>query len=157
VYRELPPIGIRRRVNRKICPFGGDYLVDVDEGIREEVRIFNEELNINTNASCEGHLPVKKVNAYVLGKISDDQRTLLHKYMKSIGKHCNKIDNIRKYDFIEKDYKLTFSLFDRCLKGQGNRFRINIRPDRPVKFQNRWDNIRKTGFKKAINILKQIF
>ena len=104
VFSKLPPIGIRKRVSRKICPFGGDYLIDVDEGIKEEVRILNEELNITTNASCEGHLPVKEVNAYILGKISDNQGKLLHRHMETIGKYCYLEDGVRKYIFSEKDY-----------------------------------------------------
>jgi hypothetical protein len=157
VYRKLPPVRNRKRVSRKVCPFGGDYLVDVDEGILEEVRIFNEELNIPTKASCEGHLPRKMVNAYILGKISRNQRKLLHGHMEDIGKHCKTKDNVSRYVFYEKDYRLTFSLFDKCLKDYGNRFRINVRSNTIVKLQDRWDNIRKTGFENAVNILKQIF
>jgi hypothetical protein len=157
VYRKLPPVGIRKRVSRQVCPFGGDYLVDVDEGIMEEVRIFNEELNIPTKASCEGHLSRKEVNAYILGIISGNQRKLLHSHMRDIGKHFRTEDNVVRYFFYENDYWLTFSLFDKCLMDYGKRFRINVRSNKIVKLQDRWDKIRKTGFKNAINILKQIF
>ena len=157
VYRMLPPIGMRKRVIRKVCPFGGDYLVDVDDGVMDEVRIFNEELNIPTKASCEGHLSLKEASAYILGKISVNQRKLLHSHMEDIGKNWYTEDNVIRYVFYDRDYRLTFSLFDQCLKDYGNRFKINVRSNKIVKLQDRWDNIRKTGFKNAINILKQIF
>jgi len=157
VFRKLQPIGIRKRVSRKICPFGGDYLTDVDEGIQEEVRIFNEELNVPTNASCEGHLPVQELNAYILGIISSNQRKLIHRHMEGIGKYCNMEDSVKEYVFNEKDYKLIFSFFDRCLKNYGNRFKINIRSKKTVKIQSRWDNMRKIGFKNTIDILKKTF
>jgi hypothetical protein len=157
MQRNLPPIGIRKRVSRKICSFGGDYLVDVDEGIKEEVRILNEELNVNTKASCEGHLPVKKVNSYIYGQISGRQRILLFEYMEDLGKKYEIEDNVRNYVFSENEYWLTFSLFDNFLRKHGNRFRINIGSCKPVRLQHKWDIIRRKGFKNAIRILKETF
>jgi hypothetical protein len=156
VSRNLPPTGLRKRVKRSVCPFGGDYLTDVDEGILKEVKIFNEELKIKTKASCEGHLPAGNLSAYILGIISGKQRSLFCKHMQEIGKDCNQ-DNIKKYLFNETDYRITFTFFNRQIKRYGNSFRIKVKPNKTVKLQKRWDNIRISGFKKAIHIIKQVF
>jgi hypothetical protein len=152
VYQKLSPIRFRRRVSRKECAFDGDYLEDVDEGVLEEVRIFNEDLNISTLASCEGHLPVKELSAYILCDINDEQRKLFRKHMEEIGKTVEAEDKHRKYVFEERDYRVTFQLFGKYVRGCDDKFRIKIRSKKDKMIQNDWDNLRKSGFKKAIKI-----
>jgi len=152
--RKLPPIEHRKRVSRKDCTTFGDYRKDVDEGILEEVRIFNEELNIPTRASCEGHLP--DASAYILGSISDEIQDLFRKHMIEIRKPQIQKGKWRtEFIFEESDYTITISIDGDFARGYDDGFSVHVKSIHNDLSQNDWDNIRKKGFFQAINIIKK--
>ena len=156
VSSSLLSIPERKRVNRKDCSFNGDFRVDVDDGVLEEVRILNEELHIPTVASCEGHLPYS--SAYILGNISEKKHATFKKYMKK--NHIDPVENNKlctKFLFEEIDYRLNISI-DRYYEiGFGDGFMLSIASNSTKNSQKEWDNIRKTGFQQAIKIIKNAF
>ena len=82
--RTLPPIGKRRRTRVKDHGIDGDPYIDVDEGIAEEVRIFNDVLGLKTFSSCEGHLVNDTCAALIVSYIDD--RGQLEKIKEAMGK-----------------------------------------------------------------------
>lgn len=77
--RKLPAITERKRVSVEDCSVAGNPYLDVDEGIEEEVRIFNDVLGLVTHASCEGHLFKKRTQATIHSRVNMDQFNLIKK------------------------------------------------------------------------------
>ena len=153
---NLLPINIRKRVSRQVCSSLGDYHKDVDDGVLEEVRVLNEEYQIYTIASCEGHLPYS--SAYILGHITDLKQRIFKEYMKE--NHINPINKGKdKIEFLfeEIDYKLNISIDEYYIRGSKDGFLLDVKSNIEEISQNEWDKIRKTGFRKAINIIKKAF
>ena len=153
---NLLPINIRKRVSRKNCSSLGDYKKDVDDGILEEVRILNEEYQIYTVASCEGHLPYS--SAYILGHITDLRQSIFKEYMKE--NHINPINKGKdKIEFLfeEIDYMLNISIVEYYIRGSKDGFLLDVKSNIEEISQNEWDKMRKTGFQKAIKLIKKAF
>lgn len=153
---NLLPINKRKRVSRQVCSSLGDYQKDVDDGVLEEVRILNEEFQIPTVASCEGHLPYS--SAYILGHITDQRQRIFKEYMKE--NHINPINKGKsKIEFLfeEIDYKLNVSIDEYYVRGFKDGFILDVKSSLEEISQNEWDKIRKTGFQKAINMIKKAF
>jgi len=152
----LPSINERKRVNRKDISYLGNYRVDVDDGVLEEVRILNEEFGILTVASCEGHLPYS--SAYILGNISEKKQKIFKKYMKK--KRIDPIINSKRsaeFLFEEDEYRLNISIDRYYGREFDDGFLLNVISSFKKKSQKEWDIIRKTGFQQALNIIKKAF
>ena len=153
---NLLSINERKRVNRKDISYLGNYRVDVDDGVLEEVRILNEEFGILTVVSCEGHLP--NSSAYILGNITEKKQKIFKKYMKK-----NHIDPIRKsklsteFLFEEDEYRLNISIDRYYGREFDDGFLLYVISSFKKKSQDEWDLIRKTGFQQALNIIKKAF
>ncbi|EMR73919.1 hypothetical protein MCGE09_00417 [Thaumarchaeota archaeon SCGC AB-539-E09] len=153
---NLLPVNKRKRVSRQDCSFKGDYRQDVDDGILYEVQILNEEIQIPTVASCEGHLPYS--SAYILGHISDKKQSIFKKYMKASQFIPIKNGNsITEFLFEEVDYRLYISIDGYYSRGFGDGFILGVNSRVENVSQKDWDKIRKTGFQKAIYIIKKAF
>jgi tRNA(Phe) wybutosine-synthesizing methylase Tyw3 len=77
---KLPAFNERRRVALEDCSMAGNPYLDVDEGIADEVRIFNDVLGLLTYSSCEGHLSKKIVQASIHSRlVNSDQLDLIKK------------------------------------------------------------------------------
>ena len=153
---DLLPIHTRKRVNRQDCSFLGNYRRDVDDGIHEEVRILNEEMQICTVASCEGHLPFS--SAYILGHISDKKQRIFKKFM--TVNHIipiRKSKNMIEFCFEEVDYNLNISIDGYYALDSDDGFRLDVVSGVEGVSQDDWDRIRKNGFTNAINIIKKAF
>ena len=156
VSSNLLSIDKRKRVNRKDCSFHGNYRADVDDGVLEEVRILNEEFQIPTVASCEGHLPYS--SAYILGNISEEKQKIFKKYMKK--SRIDPVENSKlgtDFLFEEIDYRLNISIDRYYERGFGDGFMLNVASSLKKNAQNEWDSIRKTGFQQALKIIKKAF
>jgi hypothetical protein len=77
--------------------------------------------------------------------------------MEEMGKTIELEGKHRKYVFEEKDFRLTFQLFGKYVRGCDDKFRIKISSKKDKIIQNDWDKTRKSGFKKAIKICAQAF
>lgn len=143
-------------MNRKDVSYLGNYRVDVDDGVLEEVRILNEEFGIPTVASCEGHLPHS--SAYILGNITKKKQKKIKKYMKK-----NHVDSIiksklcTKFLFEENEYSLNISIDRYYAREFDDGFLLKIMSSFKKNSQNEWDLIRKTGFQQAFNIIEKAF
>ena len=130
--------------------------MDVDDGVLDEVRVLNEEYQIHTVASCEGHLPYS--SAYILGHITDLRQSIFKEYMKE--NHFNQINKGKdKIEFLfeEIDYKLNISIDEYYIRGSKDGFLLDVKSSIEEISQNEWDMMRKTGFRKAINVIKKAF
>jgi hypothetical protein len=174
--RRLPPINERKRVAVKDCSIAGNPYLDVDEGIAEEVRIFNDILGLKTYSSCEGHLFKKRIQASIHSRLYNlDQLNLIKKvvsnqnmlpikrrYRKStipdisIQIKNNKAFTKSQKEIFEKKYDDSSVRFEykqgtRMKKYFGN-FSVRIIPKyQPT--QDEWDKIRQERFSNVIRIL----
>ena len=143
-------------MNRQYCSYLGDYHKDVDDGILEEVRILNEEFQIKTVASCEGHLPYS--SAYILGHITDKKQNIFKEYMReNLINPIKKGKGITDFLFEEMDYRLNISIDEYFAIGFDDGFLIDVKSSMEEISQNEWDKMRKTGFQKAIKLIKKAF
>lgn len=148
-----PHIKHRKRGSIKNCAFLGNYTEDVDEGILEEVRIYNEVLGIPTSASCEGHLP--DLSAYILGNITDEIQERFKNYMKELGISPINVTKWRTEYCIEGEkYNIQIILDGDYARGFDDGFSVHIESSIKDLTQEEWDTIRFLGFQKAINLRK---
>jgi hypothetical protein len=171
--RLLPPLEKRRRIDVKDCNLNGDPYRDVDEGIQEEVRIFNDVLGLKTYSSCEGHLSNKRCTAFIVSYIKDKMQ--LQNIRKAIKKE-NMVsmnpkkphevnDLLRKNQHSQKksrhfkkysDSYLITNTLARNIKGYMGTFMVKVKPYNTKMEQNEWDNIRRRRFKAIIYMLYNV-
>lgn len=171
--RPLPPIGKRRRTRVKDHGIDGDPYKDVDEGIAEEVRIFNDVLGLKTFSSCEGHLVNNTCAALIVSYIDD--RGQLEKIKEAIEKgdmlpvshqktRLEAIDaRVRGRGCVEpekvsyrKEYpnsRLFLRALVRKITGYMGSFTVKVIPNDTTIGQTEWDKIRRRRFIDVINML----
>ena len=171
--RSLPPIGKRRRTRGKDHGIDGDPYKDVDEGIAEEVRIFNDVLGLRTFSSCEGHLVNDTCAALIVSYIDD--RGQLEKIKEAIGKgdmlpvshHKTRVEaieaSVRGRGCVEpervsyrKEYPdshLFLRALVRKITGYLGSFTVKVIPNDATIEQSEWDRIRRRRFIDVINML----
>jgi len=171
--RLLPPIGKRRRPHVKDHGIDGDPYIDVDEGIAEEVRIFNDVLGLKTFSSCEGHLVNDTCAALIVSYIDDWGQ--LEKIKEAMGKENmlpvahNKTRNeaiearMRSRDCIElekvsyhreyPDSRLFLRALERKIEGYMGSFTVKVMTNDTTIEQTEWDKIRRRRFIDVINML----
>ena len=171
--RTLPPIGKRRRTRVKDHGIDGDPYIDVDEGIAEEVRIFNDVLGLKTFSSCEGHLVNDTCAALIVSYIDD--RGQLEKIKEAMGKgdvlpvshHKTRVEaidaRVRGRGYVEpekvsyrKEYPdshLFLRALVRKIEGYMGSFTVKVMPNDTTIGQTEWDKIRRRRFIDVINML----
>lgn len=167
--RPLPPIGKRRRTHVKDHSIDGDPYKDVDEGIAEEVRIFNDVLGLKTFSSCEGHLVNDTCTALIVSYIDD--RGQLEKIKEAIekgdmlararveaieasvrGRGCVEPERV-SYRKEYPDSHLFLRTLVRKITGYLGSFTVKVIPNDATIEQSEWDRIRKRRFIDVINML----
>ncbi len=168
----LPPIEKRKRIQVKECNLNGDPYKDVDEGIQEEVRIFNDVLGLKTYSSCEGHLSNKRCAAFIVSYIND--KIQLQKIRKAIKKEKMVLIYLKKphevndlirnqpshkksryFKKYSNSYLITHTLA-RNIRGYMGTFMVKVKPYDTTIDQNEWDNIRRRRFTAIINMLYNV-
>ena len=174
--RLLPPIGKRRRTRVKDHGIGGDPYKDVDEGIAEEVRIFNDVLGFKTFSSCEGHLVNDTCAAFIVSYIDD--RGQLEKIKEAIGKgdmlpishHETRVEavdaRVRGRGYVKRvkvsylreypDSRLFLRALVRKIVGCMGSFTVKVIPNDTTIEQTEWDKIRRRRFIDVINMLRKV-
>jgi hypothetical protein len=171
--RRLPPLEKRRRIHVKECNLNGDPYRDVDEGIQEEVRIFNDVLGLKTYSSCEGHLSNKRCAAFIVSYIKDKMQ--LQNIRKAIKKEkmvsiylqkpnvVNDSISLNYYSQKKRRYfkKYSDSYLITCTLARNIRcyvgtFMVKVKPYDTIMEQNEWDNIRRRRFTAIIDMLYNV-
>ncbi|MCW3988802.1 MAG: hypothetical protein NWE88_01855 [Candidatus Bathyarchaeota archaeon] len=155
---RTPPPENRKRGARKGGHIEGDYRTDVDEGIANEVRIFNEELGLETWSSCEGHLSESRDDvAYVNCYIDDKFQKEIIKLHRAVEVKTI-VEQERRIIFqLDSEACLLSLIIDPALKRNNKpAFSIIVEPKNPDIPWYIWDRVRENGFKQAIDILEKI-
>ena len=172
--RLLPSIKKRKRTYFKNCNIYGNPYIDVDEGIEEEVRIFNDILGLKTYSSCEGHLINEIYSAFVVSYINDREqlkkisRAIKKENILSMKPYQNRIE---ERDIPEKiRYKpekiiyfkkysnsyLILRMIARKITGYVGSFTVKVIPRNMKIEQCEWDRIRRQRFIDVINMLYNV-
>jgi hypothetical protein len=154
--RPLPPIGKRRRTRAKDHGIDGDPYKDVDEGIAEEVRIFNDVLGLKTFSSCEGHLVNDTCAAFIVSYI--DNRGQLEKIKEAIERGYVKPEKVsyrREYPDSRLFLRALVRKIARARRYIGS-LTVKVIPNDTTIEQTEWDKIRRRRFIDVINMLRKV-